>query len=720
VGNTRYTYDARGHITMVTDPIVPPASQGTTTQYTYDGVGHRLTTTDEAGQVTTNAYDAAGQLASVTDAASGQTVYSYDLDGNLKQATDADGRVTTYQYDSLNRRIQRTLPLGMYETYTYDAVGNLLAKTDFNSRTSTYTYDSMNRMLTKVPDASLSEPTVTFTYTATGQRQTMTDASGTTTYSYDDRDRLTSKATPEGTLAYTYEPHGEVASIVSSNANGASLAYQYAGDNLLVKVTDNRLIAHGGSTGITNYGYDLVNDLTNTTYPNSVAITTTWDPMRRLTQIRSAMSGTNLSDYTYTLGLAGNRTNVLELNNRNVAYGYDQVYRLTSEAISNDPGGQNGTVSYTSYDAVGNRLAMTSTLNAVPGGTFSYDQNDRLAGDAYDANGNTVSSAGIADTYDFENHMLTHGAVTMVYDGDGDRVAETVGGVTTKFLVDTLNPTGLPQVMDETVSGAVTRTYAYGLQRISENQLVGSTWTPSFYGYDGHGNVRFLTTSAGAVTDSYDYDAFGLPITTTGSTPNNFLYSGEQYDSALGAYYLRARYYNPATGRFLVMDPYAGTMQDPATLQKYLYTRNNPVNFVDPSGQAAVEYFALWQKVTAGALLGSLTLGPVLADIFACTAEKIPSEPSVSAWPPHNSVGVYRPIPGEIGPLEHKIWCEESPHEENPPMMPIPGPPVLPGQPPSPVEPVPVAESLSPDTLSAFPALGPGLPINRPRGDAES
>jgi hypothetical protein len=79
-----------------------------------------------------------------------------------------------------------------------------------------------------------------------------------------------------------------------------------------------------------------------------------------------------------------------------------------------------------------------------------------------------------------------------------------VGGVTTNYLVDTLNPTGLPEIMDGTVNGSVTRTYAYGLSRISENQLIGSTWTPSFYGYDGHGNVRFLTSSTGAVTDAYD------------------------------------------------------------------------------------------------------------------------------------------------------------------------------------------------------------------------
>src|SRR5947208_14490272 len=101
---------------------------------------------------------------------------------------------------------------------------------------------------------------------------------------------------------------------------------------------------------------------------------------------------------------------------------------------------------------------MTSTLSAVPGGSFSYDNNDRLSIDTFDNNGNTTSSGGISNAYDFENRLLTHGSVTVVYDGDGNRVSETAGGVTTKYLVDDLNPTGLPQVLDEKVIGSETRT----------------------------------------------------------------------------------------------------------------------------------------------------------------------------------------------------------------------------------------------------------------------
>jgi len=175
-------------------------------------------------------------------------------------------------------------------------------------------------------------------------------------------------------------------------------------------------------------------------------------------------------------------------------------------------------------------------------------------------------------------------------------VAKTVNGVTTQYLVeDDVNPTGYPQVLDELAGSTVTRTYTYGLQRISEDQLISSVWTPSFYSYDGGGNVRQLTNSAGAVTDTYEYDAFGNDINHTGTTPNNYLYRGEQFDSDLGLYYLRARQYNPATGRFMSRDPEDGDPDEPASLHKYLYADGEPVNLADPTGRSA----------------GAITIGPV-------------------------------------------------------------------------------------------------------------
>ena len=74
-------------------------------------------------------------------------------------------------------------------------------------------------------------------------------------------------------------------------------------------------------------------------------------------------------------------------------------------------------------------------------------------------------------------------------------------------------------------------------------------------------------------------------------------YRGEQFDSDLGLYYLRARYYNPNTGRFLSRDPKGGNGYDPKTLHKYLYASGDPVNRIDPSGRGAYSEFVQTVKV---------------------------------------------------------------------------------------------------------------------------
>ena len=243
----------------------------------------------------------------------------------------------------------------------------------------------------------------------------------------------------------------------------------------------------------------------------------------------------------------------------------------------------------------------TSTLAAISSTTSTYNANDRLNSDSYDANGNTTSADGKTYAYNFENRIKTidGGGLTFTYDGDGNRVAKTVAGLTTKYLVDDLNPTGYAQVIEEVVGGSVQRTYTYGEALISQNQL-GSGQT-SFYGSDAHGSVRLLTNNAGTVTDTYDYEAFGNLVSASGTTPNDHLYSGERFDSDLGAYHLRERDYSPQRGRFLTSDPFAGFTDLPWTLHKYLFTGADPVNFTDPTGLTETTEYKLRATVRPNA-----------------------------------------------------------------------------------------------------------------------
>jgi RHS repeat-associated protein len=418
------------------------------------------------------------------------------------------------------------------------------------------------------------------------------------------------KHAPNGTITYTYDYHGNIKGISSSNTGGANVSYSYDALNRPTTVTD----SHRGSNE-TSYTYDAVGNLANVKLPNGSAVTYQYDSLNRLTNMQSLLTSNSslLASYAYTLGQAGNRTNVAELS-RSVTYTYDNLYRLNSETITNDPS-NNGIISYT-YDPVGNRQQRSSSVTPISTQNFAnqYDANDRLtAGYGYDADGSTTTDpAGKTYTYDSLDRLLTVTGTglseSFAYDGDGNKVSQTVNGVTTNYLVDTHNLTGYAQVLDEIQSGSVNRTYTYGLNRIAQDQLISGNWSASYYGYDGQGSVRYLMDASGNILNTYTLDAFGNSISSTGTVPNENLYDGEQVDANTGFYNLRARWMNPSIGRFQSMDSYEGETDEPLSLNKYSFTASNPMNLSDPSGRD----FDLGSFSLSIAIVGTLATTPMV------------------------------------------------------------------------------------------------------------
>jgi RHS repeat-associated protein len=202
---------------------------------------------------------------------------------------------------------------------------------------------------------------------------------------------------------------------------------------------------------------------------------------------------------------------------------------------------------------------------------------------------------------------------TYQYNDSGIRVSQRVvdanGDKTTVYHIDPNNHTGYAQILEEgeetgTPDGRlqtaeIDRTYTLGHDVITQATAGGAVY---HFLYDGHGSTRALLNGT-SIAERYAYDAYGnmlagaLLAATTDLT--RFLYSGEQTD-ATGLQYLRARYYDAATGRFNRLDPFAGNVNDPLSLHKYLYTHADPVNGIDPSGESLTESLTTLQiQVTA-------------------------------------------------------------------------------------------------------------------------
>jgi RHS repeat-associated protein len=554
-GVTRMSYDGVGNTLSVTDPLnrvtgftYDPLTRLTETKdplqhtdsRTYDPLGRVQTTTDAKGRTTTFAYDELGRLTQVTDPNGGTAKYTYDPVGNRLTVTDPNGKQTTSTYDVVNRLLTATDPLDNRTSYAYDAVGNKASATDANGVTVTYAYDALNRL------SEIHEPTgpgVAFAYDAAGNRTQMVDAVGTTAYTYDALNRLTQFVDAFGkTIGYEYDAVGNRTALVYPD--GKRVAYGFDAANRLTTVTD-------WADRVTQYACDAAGQLTGTTNANGTMAAYGYDAAGRLTALANRKGdGSVIASYSYTLDPAGNRT------------GVDQVEPLvappapTQQAYTYNAANQiqaAGAAAFTS-DKNGN---LTSRIEPSGTTTYAYDAHDRLT---------AVGAAG---------------ASAYTYDGVGTRVARNVNGTVRRFVVDP-QPT-LSQVLMETdATGTPLARYVYGVGLVARVNPAGDVLT---YHFDPRGSTVAMTDAAQAAVNTYAYDEFGAVRAKQEAVAQPFQYVGQfgVMQEANGLQFMRARYYAPADGRFLNVDP-SPTINTPQDLNLYVYGRNNSVRWLDFTG----------------------------------------------------------------------------------------------------------------------------------------
>ncbi|MBA8885800.1 RHS repeat-associated core domain-containing protein, partial [Dokdonella fugitiva] len=195
---------------------------------------------------------------------------------------------------------------------------------------------------------------------------------------------------------------------------------------------------------------------------------------------------------------------------------------------------------------------------------------------------------------------------TYAADGNLETRSRTQGGVTetTHYLVDP-NLAFAQVVAEYGDDGHATAVYVYGdelLLRIEPAQSNRAT----VYHHDGLGSVVALTDARGAAIQTYGYDAWGNRVESIGGDANPYGYAGERHDANAGFIYLRARWYDPAAGRFVSEDAAPGSTKLPISLNKYLYANGDPVNRVDPSGLMTAAETSVAGNIAAGLAIASL------------------------------------------------------------------------------------------------------------------
>ncbi|GAB3222585.1 RHS repeat-associated core domain-containing protein [Spirosoma arcticum] len=562
--------------------------------YTYDAADRLLTVKDQRGNTITNEYDARGYKIRMTDPDMGTYRYEYNGFGELTKQTYPSGKEVRMEYDRLGRLTKRTEDEGV-TTYAFDqgnkAIGRLSSVTGYVSN-QTFTYDNLGRKSQE-------------TLTVNGQNYA-------TAYVYDSQSRVERVTYPSSglVLKHVYNAYGHLSELRNN-----------ADNSLFWKVIT----------------MDAKSDVTQQEFGNGVRTEQQYEAATNyLQRIKSTYNGAVLQEFAFQFNDLGHLMERQDVKrSKRESFDYDDINRLTLTYL-------NGTARDTvRYDDLGNITYKSGV------GLYEYGSANNGPHRLLNVRSNNPGLA-CSITLDITTEFTSFNKVRRIandtsyaeiyYGPDQQRVMQKL------FVRGTLTRTkiyvgGLVEIESFATGRTKTTSYIGGAGIVvRETQGASTTVTTKYYLKDHLGSVTGFTGAGGVLLEEMSFDAWGqrrnadwtaLAGRFAGSHERGFT-DHEHYD-LFSLIDMNGRVYDPMLGRFLSPDPFIQDMTDLQSLNRYSYTNNNPLSYVDPSGYGWLSKAwkkikkvvkAVWKPVviTAVAVVTGGIGGPLLAGAIGLQA----------------------------------------------------------------------------------------------------
>jgi RHS repeat-associated protein len=481
----------------------------------------------------------------------------YNRVGNLERVVKANGVVLQLTYDTAHRRTSVT--------------GQVVGQFDQQSISIGYAGTR-----TSVLTDSASGTSLGYGYDAAGRVASIQGPGSTVTYTYDGGTSRVRTVQYGGgrTLTYGYDA-GRMRTLTSSNGGGVTYEYQHPTNKTLLT-----RVLRSGSAATTVLEYDAGQRL------------------RKITRQGLNQPGNQPWSrvYEYTLDQNGNKLTMTEQHDGTPVAGRTYTYTELDQLATE---GEGATVTAYDYDKAGNRIFERSGAGGPVQATYEYHptmnwltavtRGGEVTQYGFDLSGNQTSRtrAGATRTFTYDAFdrltRVQESGVTLgqySYAADGLRTTKTLPTQPGQPFTYTWDRSGLGKVL----SNGQGDHYGWGADGLATwNKPTAQPPSTAYVHGDAAGSTRVISNSSGGILGTQQYDAFGRRVESgfSGESSLEFGYQGEQRDAETGLTYLRARYLDPDTGRFLTPDPLPGSLTDPSSQHPYAYVGNNPLSVTD-------------------------------------------------------------------------------------------------------------------------------------------